>query len=79
MKYTLEKMVRLKAGPHMVFLGLPEENYSVKFSVTLKEGGLHVLDLNPVYARQRAPSRSFLYGISRYEIFLDGIPVQVSE
>jgi hypothetical protein len=79
MKYTLEKIVRLKAGPHMVFFGLPEENYSVKFSIALKEGGQHVLDLKPVYPRRRTLSGSFVYGISRYEIFLNGIPVQVSE
>ena len=78
-KYTLEKIVRLKAGPHMVFFGLPEENYSVKFSIALKEGGQHVLDLKPVYVRRRTLSSGFVYGISRYEIFLNGIPVQVSE
>jgi hypothetical protein len=38
MKYTLEKRIRLRAGPHQIFFGVPEENYAKTVTVDLQEG-----------------------------------------
>ncbi len=73
-KYILEKKVRLAAGTHKVFFGLPEEKYSIEVEVSLKEGEAGTLEFRPVYKYKTKPIRipSFLKGISKYEVFLDG-------
>ena len=38
MKYALNKKVRLRAGSHRIFFGLPEENYSSTVDIELKDG-----------------------------------------
>lgn len=74
MKYTLDRRVRLRAGSHKVFFGLPEDNYSAGVEITLSEGGAYVLEFKPVYRTKRIPTRipTFLEGINRYEVFLSG-------
>jgi len=69
MKYVLEKRLRLAAGSHKVFLGLPEESYSTTTEVTVREQGLYVLEYTPVYRYKKRPTRipSFLAGISKYD------------
>lgn len=37
MRYTLNKKIRLKAGPHTIFFGLPGDIYGENFQVGLKE------------------------------------------
>ncbi len=73
-KYILEKKVRLAAGTHKVFFGLPEEKYSTELEVSLKEGEAGTLEFRPVYKYKRNPVRipTFLKGISKYEVFLNG-------
>jgi hypothetical protein len=74
MKYNLEKKVRLAAGPHTVFFGLPGEPYTTKVRLMLKEGGSPVLELKPHYRYKRRPTRlpTFLKGISSYEVAFTG-------
>jgi hypothetical protein len=72
MRYTIEKKIRLAAGSHLIFFGLPEDRYSVRFQVTLKEGDLHVLELKPVYRKNPRYRRRFEHGVSTYKIFLNG-------
>lgn len=89
MRYTIEKEIRLAAGPHMVFFGLPEDKYYVEFKIGLSEGEQHVLELKPVYdckpnecqpaynkyRPERKKVRMFEHGISKYEIFFNGNPL----
>jgi len=73
-KYILEKKVRLAAGTHKVFFGLPEEKYSTEVEISLKEGETSTLEFKPIYRTKRIPTRipTFLKGINKYEVFLDG-------
>ena len=72
-KYVLQKSVRLLAGQHRIFFGLPEENYFTLVEISLREGEAGVLAFKPVYRTKRIPSRipTFLKGIDKYEVFLN--------
>jgi hypothetical protein len=74
LKYILEKKVRLTAGTHNVFLGLPEDNYSIEVEISMKEGETGTLEFKPIYRTKRIPARvpTFLRGIHRYDVFLNG-------
>jgi hypothetical protein len=74
MKYVLEKRLKLRAGQHRIFFGLPEENYSATTDIVLKSGEKAILEYKPVYRYKTFPTRirTFLEGISRYEVFLNG-------
>lgn len=76
MKYALDRKVRLPAGSHKVFFGLPEEKYFVEIEITLKEGDVSILEFKPVYRTKRIPTRipTFLKGVNKYEMFLNGKP-----
>lgn len=71
MKYVIEKKIRLAAGPHKVFFGLPEEPYYRTADITVEDGKLYVLEFKPYYQRKAKPDRpTFLKGISNYEVVL---------
>jgi hypothetical protein len=74
MKYVLEKKVRVAAGPHKVFFGLPEDNYYTEADITVQNGATTVLEYKPVYRYKKITTRipTFLNGISRYELLLNG-------
>jgi hypothetical protein len=74
MKYVMEKRLRLHAGQHRIFLGLPEENYSITTDIMLKDGQQALLEYKPIYRHKRLPvwTPSFLKGIDKYEVFLNG-------
>ena len=73
LKYILEKKIRLAAGPHEIFFGLPRETYYTKVQLTLKEDGVPVLEFEPRYCYKTIPTRipTFLRGICGYEAMLD--------
>jgi hypothetical protein len=60
-------------------MGLSEDDYAVEFEVTLAGGEQHLLELKPEYMRYGKSPRSFKSGISRYDAFLNGKPVQVKK
>lgn len=68
---TLEKKIRLAAGRHKVFFGLPEAGYAIETAITLNDG-TNVLEFRPVYRRHRDNVRHFAHGLSGYEVFLNG-------
>ena len=74
MKYVLEKRVCLRAGQHRIFFGLPEENYSTTIDIVLRDGESSILEYRPVYRYKTLPVRipTFLRGIDRYEVSLNG-------
>ncbi len=76
-KYILEKKIRLRPGAHKVYFGLPEDEYCVEAEITLRDGEEAVLEFKPVYRYKTQPTRipTFLQGIDRYEIFLNGVNV----
>ncbi len=66
-KYEIQKNIRLAAGSHRVFFGLPAEDYYREFDVTLKEGRSYTLAFEPVYKKQRRDTRRFLSGLEWLE------------
>jgi hypothetical protein len=66
--YVLEKKIRLAAGPHKVFLGLPEEPYYLTIDITVMSGKSYVLEFRPRYPhKSRAYRPTFLAGLRYYE------------
>jgi hypothetical protein len=72
-RYETRKKIRLAAGSHRVFFGLPAEDYYREFDVTLTAGRTYALTFVPVY-KQRIPNlqripgiRRFTNGFDRYE------------
>jgi hypothetical protein len=72
-KYVLEKKIRLHAGSHRVFFGLPEDNYSTEVEISLKEGEMSTLEFKPIYRTKEIPTRipTFMKGIDKYKVFLN--------
>ena len=77
-KYTLEKKLLLRHGTHKVYFGLPEDEYYVEAEITLRDGEEAVLEFKPIYRYKILPTRipTFLKGISKYEIYLNGVKVK---
>lgn len=72
-RYAIRKRIRLAAGSHRLYFGLPAEDYYREFKVTLTAGGTYALTFEPVY-KQRIPNlqripdtRRFTNGFDRYE------------
>ena len=75
-RYVLDKKIRLERGPRHVMFGLPFEDYYTEVKLSLKEGELHTLEFQPVYAMGRRGVHTFHHGIKRYEVFLDGTQIK---
>lgn len=75
-KYTIEKKVRVPAGSHTIYFGVPEERYAVEEVISLSGGTQNVLELKPVYKRSHRGAtgwtRDFAHGLSEYDIYLNG-------
>ena len=78
MKYLLEKKVRLAAGFHKVFFGLPDEPYYTTEDISVKSGGLYTLKFRPEYRYKTLPTRipTFLKGVDKFEVMFEEIMVQ---
>ncbi len=73
MMYVLEKRIRLAAGMHTVFLGLPEEPYYVTTDIAVTSGGSYVLEYKPRYPhKSRLYPPTFLAGIRYYDVTFTG-------
>ena len=71
-RYTLERKIRLHAGPHKVFFALPNDGYYKEFQVNLEEGTQNMMDLHPIYLGFRSSQGDFLRGIRDYEVLING-------
>lgn len=78
-RYRFRKVLRLKGGTHRIEVSLPAENVALAREVTLHEGQVNRLVLEPVYGRvseKKRPSAnkatSFKEGISRIIMNLNG-------
>jgi hypothetical protein len=80
MKYVLEKKIRLATGSHEVFFGLPDETYYTTADISVKSGGLYVLEFKPDYKYKTFPTRipTFLRGVKKFEVMSKEIVVQDS-
>jgi hypothetical protein len=69
-KYSLEKKVRLTAGTHKVFFGLPEEPYYTETEISVASGNAYVLEFKPRYWHKHLATRipTFLRGVNTYEM-----------
>jgi hypothetical protein len=68
-KYILEKKIRVKAGTHKVFFGLPAKNYYKQFEITVHEGKAYSIEFKPIYSwKHRNMVRSFEKGFAYYEV-----------
>lgn len=70
MRYVLEKKIRLAAGRHRVFFGLPDELYDMTVDITLGNGGLYALEFTPDYNYKTLPTRipTYLKGLHNYGV-----------
>ena len=66
-RYEIRKKIRLAAGSHRVFFGLPAADYYREFDVTLKEGRSYTMAFEPVYKKHRRDTRRFLSGLDWLE------------
>ena len=77
-RYSFKKAVLLKAGPHKLFVALPEERAVVELELTLKEGTTNTLRLEPMYRSAGnhgsgvKSSSSFMAGIVGFWAYLNG-------
>jgi hypothetical protein len=78
MKYVLERKIRLAAGAHKVFFGLPEEPYYTIADISVKSGGLYVLEFKPDYRYKTMPTRipTFLEGVDMFDVMFKERMVQ---
>lgn len=76
-KYVLEKRLRLNAGTHKVFIGLPGDDYFKEIEISLTEGDTYTLEFRPVYKYKTRPTRipRFEKGIKEFEVFLNEVRV----
>jgi len=72
-KYVLEKKIRLNAGSHRVFFGLPEDKYSTEVEISMKDGEMSILEFKPIYKTKKIPTRipTFLKGIDKYVVLVN--------
>jgi hypothetical protein len=76
LKYVLEKKVRLAAGVHHVFFGLPEEPYYKVADISVTSGGTYVLEFKPKYWHSHLTTQTatFFEGILSYDVvFIESI------
>ena len=76
MRYMLIKRIRLAAGSHKIFFGLPGDNYFKEFTITVEDGKVYNLGVKPVYNRYRYEGQRFERGVDRIEVLLNGIPIK---
>jgi hypothetical protein len=70
--------VRLAAGTHKVFFGLPPEPYYTVMDMTVKSGGSYVLEFIPDYRYKTLPTRipTFVKGIGSYKAIVSEMAVR---
>ena len=75
-KYSLEKRIRLRAGPHDVFLALPSEDVISQAEITVEPGIQYKLEYKPIYDWDHLHHQSYRHGIGGFEVFFNSIQVR---
>ena len=78
-RYRFSKNFRLKAGTHRVVVALPDDEIAVAREITLVEGNMNNLVLEPIYSTKPGKRRlgvysttSFREGIRAFRLMLNG-------
>lgn len=78
-RYQFSKNIRLKAGTHRVVVALPDDEIAVAKEITLFEGKMNNLVLEPIYNKTPGKWRPAIYsktsfkeGIKEIKIMLNG-------
>ena len=78
-RYRFSKNFRLKAGTHRVVVALPDDEIAVAREITLVEGNMNNLVLEPIYSTKPGKKRlgmygttSFIEGIRAFRLMLNG-------
>jgi hypothetical protein len=75
LRYALEKKIRVRAGTHRLFLGVPEENYTKTVNVNLPEGTSSTLTFRPIYPRYKQGHPTFRLGFLGFNARLDNASI----
>lgn len=76
-KYTLDKRIRIRPGPHKLFFSLPGDDYLIESDLLLVEGRTNILEFQPIYRSKRGSNkRNFLRGLAGGELFFNGKRIQ---
>jgi hypothetical protein len=70
-KYSLDKRIRLHAGPHNVFLALPSENVISQSEIIIEPGIQYTLEYKPIYDWDHLHHQSYRHGIGGFEVFFN--------
>jgi len=71
-RYYFRKEVRIKAGTHKIIIAVPEDNVAVERNLTLKEGSVNVLVLEPTYGATSPTGRPTYYSPTGFMSGIDG-------
>ena len=74
MRYALEKRIRLRAGKHRIFFGVPEENYAKTVTVNLQEGKSYTWEFQPIYPRHKQGHPAFRLGFLGFNAVFNNTP-----
>jgi hypothetical protein len=74
-RYMLEKKIRLRAGMHNVFVGVPAENYTKTMTITVSAGTAHTLEFYPIYSRYQRGHPAFRLGFLGFNARLDNTSI----
>lgn len=81
-RYRFNKALRLRAGTHTVRVAVPEDGVVVERQVTLRDGSVNELVVEPIYGIRKARKRlaaytetSFLEGLRGFGMKLNGEPL----
>ncbi len=77
-RYVLNKKIRLRAGSHKLFFGMPEDDYYREVVITVKDGETQMLDFKPVYRYKTRPTRipTYMQGVSKFDVLVNGNQVE---
>lgn len=71
MQYALEQKLRLKAGNHRIFYGIPGEQSYQEINLTLEDGETYLLQFKPHYHWDRSGRTAFELGVRSYSAVLN--------
>jgi len=69
-RYRFNKSLRLKAGTHRIVVALPDDGIAIEREITLTEGNVNRLVLDPIYSTKPGKRRVGTYGTTG---FMEGI------
>jgi len=70
-RFALEKRIRLNPGQHKIFFAIPRYGYYERFEIRLLANSENILDLRPIYNRNRWIDQDYTKGLSHFDVFLN--------